>query len=394
VTRIALIVAVALIAVSTGGRAEEKEREKKPAPPTVVEKAHDGIREAVAFLLRTQNEDGSFGYHAQKSPFAIYAPVPGAHRSFRAASTALCLMALAKLDTKDPRVLKARQKGIAWLIANTYVKRSHGRELYNCWAHGYGLKCIARYLKSPVPGMDVKAARATAAKAVKALKTFQMVDGGWGYLNFRLQTRRPTGASMTFTTATVLFGLMEIRDAGVAVPKPMLEAARRNLTRGLTPDGMFIYSSGHRLIPHARINRPQGSLTRNPGCHLARYQLAGDSTLGDIEKAVRGLLAKRKFARMALHRPVPHESWFSVSGYFYLYGYYYAAECCRVLPKKVVAEVRDGLIEEIFVTRHPDGSFWDYPLYGYHKPYGTGYALLALLELAGSPPEKAASSGN
>jgi hypothetical protein len=97
---------------------------------------------------------------------------------------------------------------------------------------------------------------------------------------------------------------------------------------------------------------------------------------------------------MALHRPVPHESWFSVSGYFYLYGYYYAAECCRVLPDKVVAELRDGLIEEVLVTRHPDGSFWDYPLYGYHKPYGTGYALLALLEFAGSPVAKAPSSGN
>jgi hypothetical protein len=24
--------------------------------------------------------------------------------------------------------------------------------------------------------------------------------------------------------------------------------------------------------------------------------------------------------------------------------------------------------------RQPDGSFWDYPMYGYHKFYGTGYA--------------------
>ena len=25
-----------------------------------------------------------------------------------------------------------------------------------------------------------------------------------------------------------------------------------------------------------------------------------------------------------------------------------------------------------------DGSWWDYQLYGYHKAYGTGYALLVL----------------
>ena len=40
-----------------------------------------------------------------------------------------------------------------------------------------------------------------------------------------------------------------------------------------------------------------------------------------------------------------------------------------------------GLIEEALATRHPDGSFWDYPLYSYHKPYGTAYALMALLRV-------------
>ena len=96
---------------------------------------------------------------------------------------------------------------------------------------------------------------------------------------------------------------------------------------------------------------------------------------------------------MALHRPVPHESWFAVSGYFYLYGYYYAAECCEHLRPEFVAEVRDALIEEVLVTRHPDGSFWDYPLYGYHKPYGTGYALLALSYLVDGAHGKRSAYG-
>ncbi len=93
------------------------------------------------------------------------------------------------------------------------------------------------------------------------------------------------------------------------------------------------------------------------------------------------LLRKRRFARMALHRPVPHESWFSVSGYFYLFGYFYAGECCRLLPEETVAEVRDGLIEEVLYVHYPDGSSWDYPFYGYDKPYGTAYSVLALQSL-------------
>jgi hypothetical protein len=86
------------------------------------------------------------------------------------------------------------------------------------------------------------------------------------------------------------------------------------------------------------------------------------------------------YARMALRRPVPHESWYAVSGYFYLYGYCYAAEVLRRLPRESWEDLRDRLIEEVLYTSQPDGSFWDYPLYGYAKPYGTAYAVLALAE--------------
>jgi preprotein translocase subunit SecA len=32
----------------------------------------------------------------------------------------------------------------------------------------------------------------------------------------------------------------------------------------------------------------------------------------------------------------------------------------------------------ILMRQQKDGSWWDYPLYSYHQPYGTGYALMAL----------------
>ena len=32
----------------------------------------------------------------------------------------------------------------------------------------------------------------------------------------------------------------------------------------------------------------------------------------------------------------------------------------------------------------PDGSLWDYPLYSYHKPYGTAFALITLTRILGS----------
>jgi hypothetical protein len=290
-------------------------------------------------------------------------------------------MALLEVPGDDKRLLAARRKGIDWLVANAKVKRSHGRELYNCWPHAYGLKCIARYLAKPPKGFDATAARATAKELVRDLGRWQMIDGGWGYFDFRFRTRRPAGVSMSFTTATVLLALKEARGQGIRVPEPVVKKALRCLQRSRTVDGNFIYSFSHRYHPQGGINRPQGSLTRNPGCHYALYRFGVDSGKKEIEGAVRNLLEKKKFARLALHRPRPHESWFAVSGYFYLYGYAYAVESLAALDAKTVDDVRDGLIEEVLRTRHPDSSFWDYPLYGYHKPYGTGYALLALLPL-------------
>lgn len=32
----------------------------------------------------------------------------------------------------------------------------------------------------------------------------------------------------------------------------------------------------------------------------------------------------------------------------------------------------------ILHRQESDGSWWDYPLYDYHQPYGGGYALMAL----------------
>lgn len=354
------------------GKAEEK---------SAVQRAREAVKAAVAFLLETQNKDGSWGRSSQRSPYRIYCPVPGGHRSFRGASTALVLTALLDAPGKEKRLIDARKRGMAWLIENARVKRSHGEELYNCWPHAYGLKCIARYLAKAPKEIDEKAARATAAELVKDLGRWQVIDGGWGYLDRRHRMRRPSGTSMSFTTATVLLAMKEAREQGIRVPEPVVKKGIRSLQRSRTVDGNFIYSSSHRYYPHGGINRPQGALTRNPGCHYALYRFGVDSGKKEVKHAVRNLLVKKKFARLALHRPRPHESWFAVSGYFYLYGYAYAVESLAALDAKFVEEVRDELIEEVLLTRHPDGSFWDYPLYGYHKPYGTGYALLALLPL-------------
>ncbi len=78
-------------------------------------------------------------------------------------------------------------------------------------------------------------------------------------------------------------------------------------------------------------------------------------------------------------RPIPHESYFQVAGYFYYYGHYYAARCVEVLPEASDRNRHyDQLAELILKVQEKDGSWWDFPLYNYHQQYGTSFALMTL----------------
>ena len=75
---------------------------------------------------------------------------------------------------------------------------------------------------------------------------------------------------------------------------------------------------------------------------------------------------------------MPHESHYGVSGYFYLYGHSYAALLMGQLSEEARIANGPDLLRAVLLCRQPDGSFWDYPLYSYHKAYGTAYAIMAL----------------
>ncbi len=365
-----------------GAGADPPRNKGLPAGASPVARARLAIQDGVSFLVRTQNPDGSFGYHAQKRSYRIFAPVPGAHRAFRYAVTALAALALGRAPDPGPAARRARSRALRFLLESKVPRRSQGNELYCVWGLAYGLQALALALGEAPPPGGAGALRARAAVLVDLLRRYQTLDGGWTYLEFRAKTARPSARSASFVTGTVLQALHAARRAGLEVPEIMVRRAIRSLRRCRTKEGTYLYSLGWRYHPQGLINRPGGSLSRTPGNDLALHLFGAGIDREDLARAVETLVRERRFARAALHRPVPHESWFSVSGYFHLFGYYNAAECCRRLPPARVRELRDPLIEEILYTRAPDGSFWDYPLYGYHKPYGTSFAVLALAVLA------------
>jgi hypothetical protein len=128
------------------------------------------------------------------------------------------------------------------------------------------------------------------------------------------------------------------------------------------------------------INRPGGSLGRSQACNVA-MRLWGEEEVTDevLRTWLDRLFARNLWLDMGRKRPIPHESWFQVAGYFFYYGHYYAALCIDELAESERAPHQDQLATILLRLQEKDGSWWDYPLYDYHQQYGTAFALMSLV---------------
>ncbi len=364
----------------------------KPRPnehPSVAA-ARDAIRRGVAFLIADQNRNGSWG-GPRGSTFTFGWGVhshPEAHRSWTVAVTGLAALALLDAPVSED-VDRALHRAFDYLTDNADLKRTSGRAIWSNWGHLYGLQAIASALEDDrfQAPERVSALRAAAKVHVDWLDHWQAHNGGWGYLEDHPQTMQPrNGAS--FMTAAVIVALDAARDVGVDVPQQMIDRAGRAVARCRMPDDSFTYSV--MTIPSRSrsdsINTIKGSLARNPLCWLALHLAGQPLRVGKLDHALRDLLTEGRFLRIALHRPIPHEAYYANSGYFYLFGYYYAALAAERLDDEARAAYLPGIREAVLLTQGSDGAMWDYPMHAYHKPYGTAYGLLALLSTLPTTP--------
>lgn len=340
------------------------------------------ITRGVDFLVAHQNADGSWGSARRTKALNIFAPLPGGHRAFHAASSALALHGLLESADQRPATLKAIEKGETWLLAALPEVRSYNRAAtYNVWAHAYGLRALASlYRRHADPAKRSEYIR-HAKIQIDRLKQYEDVNSGWGYLDMDdIKTAKPSGITMSFTTATCLLGMRDAADTmGVTLPPVLVKRAVKTIQLQRNPDFTYAYSLDHRWRPRGLINRPAGSLGRSQACNAALRKF-GDKAVTDtvIRTWLKRLFDRQGWLDHGRKRPVPHEAPAAVAGYFYYYGHYYASECIHILPEKERGPWKRKLAALMLERQEKNGSWWDYPLYNYHYAYGTGYALAIL----------------
>lgn len=372
------VLAALLLAWVAGGRAG-----------LAVENAHPeqtleaSMGRGIAFLLETQNKNGSWGSPRLTKDLNIYAPAPGAHQAFRSGVTALCVMALIETGeaAKDARVEKSIERGEAWLLENlSNLRRADTDAIYNVWGHGYGIQALVRmYNRLPDDSGRRERIKQEIMAQLELLDRYESVDGGWGYYDFKVGSKKPASFSTSFVTATILVAFYEAKGIGIDVPETLVKRGVKSMQLQRKKDNSYAYSLDHRMSPMRGINRPGGSLGRSQACNLALH-LWGDETI-DTKVFVTWLdrlVARNDWLGIGRKRPVPHESWFQVAGYFYYYGHYYAMRCIEQLPQELRPKYKQALAKILIPLQEKDGSWWDFPLYDYHRPYGTAFALMSL----------------
>jgi hypothetical protein len=329
------------------------------------------IKKGVAYLLKSQNADGSWGTGRETRGFEVMASVPGSLKSFQVATTALCVMALRETDQ-----MAAHDKGLEFLLTHTDIRRDDGALLYNTWAHTYALQCLSIEMRH---GKDPRI-RAAAQEHLRRLAGYETYMGGWNYYDFQAQTQSPSMGPTSFGASAGLLALYEAKKSGLDVPQPMLDRTLKRLEEMKLPNQAYLYS--HDLMYHPRMpaNLPRGSVGRTQAGNYALW--IWDKGGIDEKKAAEGLdffFKEHDYIQMGRKRQYPHESWYQTAPYYYYFGHYYAARLIEKLgpegKKAYGAKLADV---GILPYQDKDGSWWDFAMWDFHKPYGTAFAIMTL----------------
>ncbi|MDA1007550.1 MAG: terpene cyclase/mutase family protein [Planctomycetota bacterium] len=344
---------------------------------------------ALEWLIANQQPNGAFGSPASSRPNEIWLDGMASHRAFQGATTALCAMALIEPARSDARAKATLDLAVQWMIDEEPIGAASGGTFYDTWAHTYLIDCGVRLLREPNRADQSNAIRMMVQREIDFSLRRQSIDGGWGYYDFQGTFERPTGNETTsFNTGAMILALRAARDAGLRVDSVRLDRAVKRLELFRLPDGAFVYGTYAKYRPGVGFNRPSGTSGRLQVCHLALFEShAGGVEQRELVEGLCHLRDRHHYIEIGRGRPIPHEAFYSTSGYYYFFGHYYASGVIEQLTDATERTAfRDWLDQNMRRVQHPNGSWFDYPLYGYGHAYATGFGLLTMQRLASMDP--------
>jgi len=337
------------------------------------------VADGISFLLQSQNENGSWGGTTNATMTSGFAN-PATYHCWDVGTTALASLALLKL-AEGEEAEAATERGLDFLIENADLRRPAEWDVDNVWGLVYGLDTLAKACIHPryrdtERGAEIRDAAQT---MVTGLGKYVSPRGGWGYYANPNANWQPEWAT-SFTTAVGVLALVAAREAGLEVPSNLLDAGVRSIQRCQQPNGAFTYSVN--AIPrHLRlesINQVKGSLGRIQVCNFALKQAGVELPEESLETGIQQFFKHHKFLDAGRNKPIPHEAYYAVAAYFYLFGHYYAAEVINTMPELERARYGKLLRHQVLKCQQKDGSFWDFWIASNTKPYGTAFSILSL----------------
>jgi hypothetical protein len=292
----------------------------------------DSVEQGLEWLARSQNPDGSFGKGRMSGNVGI---------------VSLCALALMG-DGNVPgrgRYGAAVARALEYVLQHVSESGLVSSENMNGPMYGHG---FAALFLGEIYGMSSDDARVRDAltRAIRLIENSQNDEGGWRY------NPVPDDADVSVTICQVM-ALRSARNAGIRIPKQVIDNAVRYVRECQNPDGGFRYmrTSGASGWPRTAAG-------------VATLFYAG---VYDDDSIPRGLAYVRRAA-------TPDGAGPAVQAY-YFYGHYYAAQSMYLAGgdwwKAWWPRIRSELIQH----QNADGS-WSDPQWG--QPLGTSMALIIM----------------
>lgn len=334
---------------------------------------------ALAWLLENQNEDGSWAHGVLDGLLELGFSIESFY-SWQVAANALTCMALREAPA-TPERSAALERGLTWLVETRAPKRGSDWDIDYVWGGLFGFVAATEFASDPrfQGGAWPQRLEAAGRRYLAILAANQVAEGGWGYYDDPIYSQRPKWAT-SFSTATVLPALKRGEELGWVTDPRVRERATSYVSRCALPNGAYSYELS--IVPWVggdSINDVKGSLSRIQACNWALHSVGVKKvTLERLREGLELFFRHHRFLDVAYMDPVPHEAYYFNSGYFYLFGHYYAAKVIELLP----AAEREGwharLRPHLVKVMRAEGASTDFLTSSYMQVAGTAFSALAL----------------